>query len=220
LPRIVLVALTAVLLLAGCGGAGSEAPGAGVGPAADAALAVEGPHDVAVLTVRDLGEIRIELLAKLAPGTVANFAKLAGEGFYDGTSFHRVIPGFMIQGGDPNTRDKDPRNDGTGGPSYTISDEFNGLSHARGVVSMANKGRPDTAGSQFFIVHRDSPHLDGSYTAFGRVAEGMDVVDAITALELDKYGRYGPRDRPYPVSAVVETIRIEPAAPDLAAAGG
>jgi peptidyl-prolyl cis-trans isomerase B (cyclophilin B) len=172
-----------------------------------------GPHPIAVLELEGLGEIRIELLPELAPRTVTNFEKLADQGFYDGTYFHRVIPGFMIQGGDPATKNHDPRDDGKGGPGYTIVDEFSDYPHVRGTVSMAHAGRPSSAGSQFFIVHQDSPHLDGKYTVFGRVVAGMDVVDAVTELEIDRYGRYGPRDRPYPVDARLASAHIEPAAP-------
>jgi len=171
----------------------------------------EGPHDIAVIDMEDLGTIRIELLPEIAPKTVDNFAKLARSGFYDGTYFHRVIPGFMIQGGDPATKNVDPRDDGGGGPGYTIEDEFTDYPHLRGTVSMANKGSSDSGGSQFFIVHRDERQMDGKYTAFGRVIEGIEVVDTITELELDAFGRFGPQDRPYPVSAVVESLRIEPA---------
>jgi peptidyl-prolyl cis-trans isomerase B (cyclophilin B) len=201
--------------LAAGSGCGREAPAED--PAASApARASEGPHELAVLAIRDLGEIRIELLPELAPVTVESWKQLAAKGFFDGTSFHRVIPGFMIQGGDPNTRNQDPRDDGQGGPSFTLPDEFSGYPLRRGTVAMAHKGQPHTAGSQFFILHGDAPHLDGKYTVFGRVAEGMDVVDAITRLEIDKYGRFGPRDRPYPTPAVIESVSILPA--DAAAA--
>ncbi len=168
-----------------------------------------GPHPIAEIAVKDLGVIRIELLPEIAPKTVANFVKLAGEHFYDGTTFHRVIPEFMIQGGDPASKNKDPRDDGKGGPGYNIDDEFSDFPHDRGTVSMANSGTPDSAGSQFFIVHQDSPHLDGKYSAFGRVIDGFEVVDRATDVPIDRYGRYGPRDRPYPVSVVIESIRIQ-----------
>jgi len=170
--------------------------------------------------IRDLGEIRFELLADKAPATVGHFKKLAASGFFDGTTFHRVIPDFMIQGGDPQTRDRDPRNDGKGGPGYTIRDELSDVSHARGVVSIANRGHPHTGGSQFFIVVSDSPHLDGKYSAFGRVSAGMEVADKIASTPRDEYGRYGPPDRPLE-DVVVESVRIEPvkatAAPAAAA---
>jgi cyclophilin family peptidyl-prolyl cis-trans isomerase len=169
----------------------------------------DGPHPVAVVRVKDLGTLRFELLPEVAPKTVAQFEKLAGEGFYDGTSFHRVIPEFMIQGGCPNTLDADPRNDGKGGGDHLLEDEFNDLPHLRGSVAMANRGSRNSGGTQFFVVQRDAPYLDGKHTIFGRVIEGIEVVDAITRLEIDKFGRYGPPDRPYPVSAVVESIRIE-----------
>jgi cyclophilin family peptidyl-prolyl cis-trans isomerase len=184
----------------------------GDGAAASAVNHVEsGPHDVAVLDMGELGTIRIELLPEIAPQAVARFEELAGRGSYDGTYFHRVIPGFMIQGGDPFTRNADPRDDGKGGLGTYLDDEFSDYPHLRGTVAMANKGRPDSGSSQFFIVHQDSSQLDGRYSVFGRVVEGMETVDAITALEIDTFGRYGPPDRPYPVSAVVESLRIEPA---------
>jgi peptidyl-prolyl cis-trans isomerase B (cyclophilin B) len=129
------------------------------------------------------GAIELELHADDAPKTVANFTKLAGDGFYDGLVFHRVIPDFMIQGGDP-------RGDGTGGPGYTFEDEPNQHRVVRGALAMANAG-PDTNGSQFFIVTADEcPWLDGKHTVFGRVTGGMEVVDAISALPRDA------RDRP------------------------
>ena len=164
---------------------------------------------VAVLRVRDLGEIRIALRPDVAPQTVANFEKLAGEHFYDGILFHRVIPDFMIQTGDPLSKDRDPRNDGMGGPGYKIPDEPSGLRHRRGAVSMANSG-PNSGGSQFFIVVKDSAHLDGKHTIFGRVVAGMEVADAIAAVERDQYGRHGPPDRPMQ-DVVIESLTIEPA---------
>jgi peptidyl-prolyl cis-trans isomerase B (cyclophilin B) len=201
--------------------AAAFAAGCGAGPAPPAAPrahVASGPHEVAVLGIRDLGEIQIELLPELAPATVDNFKRLAAEGFYDGTYFHRVLLGFLIQGGDPNTRNNDPRDDGEGGPDFTIPDEFTDYPQRRGTVSMAHRGQRDTAGSQFFILEGDAPNLDGSYAAFGRVVAGMEVVEAITRLEIDKYGRYGPTDRPYPVSAVLESVRIRPASAAAVAA--
>jgi peptidyl-prolyl cis-trans isomerase B (cyclophilin B) len=128
-----------------------------------------------------LGSIEIEFLPDKAPGHVKNFLDLAKKGFYDGTTFHRVIPGFMIQGGDPNT--KDPTGSrgrhGTGGPGYNIKAEFNDVSHKRGIVSMARSSDPNSAGSQFFIVVKDYPSLDRQYTVFGKVVSGMDVADKI-----------------------------------------
>ena len=180
-------------------------------------LIASGPHDIAVIEVRDYGSIHIELLPELAPKSVASFKKLAQEDFYAGTTFHRIIPNFMIQGGDPNSRDNDPRNDGEGGPAFTVPDEFSELPHERGVVSMANRGSIDTGGSQFFIVLKESPHLNGGYSAFGRVVKGMDVVDRIAEVERDVYGRYGPNDRPFPKDVVMERVQIEPAASEHAA---
>ncbi|MBM3895134.1 MAG: peptidylprolyl isomerase [Thaumarchaeota archaeon] len=132
------------------------------------------------------GKIVFELLPDIAPETVRNFAKLAQSGFYDGTLFHRVIPGFMIQGGDPNTKQSDKSRWGMGGPGYTIKAEFNSRSHLRGIVSMARAMDPDSAGSQFFIVTTDSGFLDRQYTVFGEVTEGMDVADKIVNLPRNK----------------------------------
>ena len=138
----------------------------------------------AIITMEDGGVIELELYPETAPITVKNFEELAEKGFYDGLIFHRVIPGFMIQGGCPNGT-------GTGGPGYTIKGEFsangvkNDLKHTRGVISMARTMVPDSAGSQFFIMHQDSPHLDGQYAAFGKVVSGLDVVDRIAAVRTD-----------------------------------
>ncbi len=125
------------------------------------------------------GTIKLEFFEDIAPGHAKNFKDLAGKGFYDGTAFHRVIPGFMIQGGDPNSKSENRSSHGTGGPGYTIDAEFNDTKHVRGVLSMARSQEPNSAGSQFFICVKDSFFLDGQYTAFGRVIEGMDVVDKI-----------------------------------------
>jgi peptidyl-prolyl cis-trans isomerase B (cyclophilin B) len=139
-----------------------------------------------------LGNIEIEFLDDKAPGHVKNFTDLAKKGFYDGTTFHRVIPGFMIQGGDPNTKDAtgSRARHGTGGPGYNIKAEFNDTPHKRGIVSMARSQDPDSAGSQFFIVVKDSNFLDRQYTAFGRVVSGMEIADKIVNSPRD------PRDNP------------------------
>ena len=153
------------------------------------------------IEMEDGGVMRAELYPEIAPITVANFEKLVNDGFYDGVIFHRVIPGFMIQGGDPTGT-------GMGGPGYAIKGEFksygfeNDLSHARGVISMARAMDPDSAGSQFFIMHADGPFLDGEYAAFGRVFEGIEVVDAIAGTRTDA------SDRPVE-DQVIKTIRVE-----------
>ena len=132
--------------------------------------------------------IKAELYPEIAPNTVNNFIELVNKGFYDGLIFHRVIKGFMIQGGDP-------EGTGMGGPDYGIKGEFssngfkNDLAHEAGVLSMARSMMPDSAGSQFFIMHKDSPHLDGDYAAFGKVMEGMDVVDKIAETKTDRSDR-------------------------------
>ena len=133
----------------------------------------------------NLGNIQFELFSDVAPETVRNFIKLAKSGFYDGTLFHRVIPKFMIQGGDPNTKESDKSTWGTGGPGYNMKAEFNSRSHLRGIVSMARSSDPDSAGSQFFIVTSDSTFLDREYTVFGQVADGMEVADKIVNLPRD-----------------------------------
>lgn len=131
----------------------------------------------------NMGDITLELFSKDALNTVANFLKLAREGFYNGTKFHRVIPDFMIQGGDPNSRDDDWSDDGRGGPGYTFEDEINQHKLVRGSLAMANSG-PNTNGSQFFIVTADAtPWLDGKHTNFGRVTAGMDVVEKISQVK-------------------------------------
>ena len=131
------------------------------------------------------GKISFDLLSELAPETVRNFEKLTKDGFYDGTLFHRVIPGFMIQGGDPNTKTDNKGSWGMGGPGYNIKAEFSSRSHLRGIVSMARSQDPNSAGSQFFIVTSDSAFLDREYTVFGQVKEGMDVADKIVNQQRD-----------------------------------
>ncbi len=141
-------------------------------------------HSKAIMET-SMGNIELEFFPDKAPKHVKNFIKLAQDDFYDGTRFHRVIPGFMIQGGDPNSKSDDRSKHGTGGPGYSIDAEFNDTKHLRGILSMARSSDPDSAGSQFFIMTDNAPHLDGQYTAFGRVTSGMDVVDKIVAAERD-----------------------------------
>ena len=152
--------------------------------------------------MQDGGVIDLELDEKAAPITVENFLKLVNAKFYDGTIFHRVIAGFMIQGGDP-------QGTGMGGPGWTIKGEFaqngvdNPISHKRGVISMARAMDPDSAGSQFFIMHADGEFLDGQYAAFGHVVNGMDVVDRIASAKTNRWAG----DRPYE-DQVMETVRV------------
>ena len=138
-----------------------------------------------VILKTNFGSIKFSLLPELAPETTRSFLKLAKSGFYNGTLFHRVIPGFMIQGGDPNTKSPDKSVWGQGGPGYNLKAEFNSRSHLRGIVSMARATDPDSAGSQFFIVTSDSTFLDKQYTVFGEVTEGMEVADKIVNLPRD-----------------------------------
>ena len=138
-----------------------------------------------VIIKTNFGNIEFSLLPDIAPETVRNFLQLAKSGFYNETLFHRVIPGFMIQGGDPNTKEPDKSTWGQGGPGYNLKAEFNSRSHLRGIVSMARATDPDSAGSQFFIVTSDSTFLDRQYTVFGEVVGGMEVVDTIVNLPRD-----------------------------------
>ena len=137
-----------------------------------------------------LGNIDLKFFPDVAPNHVKSFIELAKKGFYDGTTFHRVIPKFMIQGGDPNSKDPDRSKHGTGGPGYTVKAEFNDKPHKRGILSMARSGHPDSAGSQFFICVADASNLNKNYTVFGEVASGMEVVDKIVSQPRD------PRDNP------------------------
>lgn len=132
------------------------------------------------------GNIELKFFPDVAPGHVNNFIELAKKGFYDGTTFHRVIPGFMIQGGDPNSKDPDKSKHGMGGPGYTIKAEFNEKPHKKGTLSMARAAHPDSAGSQFFICVADAPFLNRQYTVFGEVVSGMDVADKIVNQSKDK----------------------------------
>ncbi|MGC5775569.1 peptidylprolyl isomerase [Paenibacillus pabuli] len=178
-----LVLAMLLIVISGCGRPSSGATEAVPAPP-------KGPNPVATIEMQDGQKIVIELYPEIAPNTVYNFISLANKGFYDGLIFHRVIPGFMIQGGDPN-------GDGSGGPGYTIKGEFtsnghkNHLNHTRGVISMARKSdNLDSAGSQFFIMLADADYLDNAYATFGKVTEGMDVVDGIAAQQI------GENDKP------------------------
>ena len=139
------------------------------------------------------GDIVLKFYPDVAPNHAKNFCKLAAEQFYNGTTFHRVIPGFMIQGGDPNSKNPDRSSHGMGGPGYHIKAEFNNRQHKRGVLSMARAQDPDSAGSQFFVCVADALFLDGQYTAFGEVVSGLEVVDRVVAAKRD--GRDNPLER-------------------------
>ncbi|MFV2050737.1 peptidylprolyl isomerase [Metabacillus litoralis] len=163
-------------------------------------------NPIATITMENNDTIKVELYPNIAPNTVNNFISLAESGFYDGLIFHRVIPGFMIQGGDPEGR-------GTGGPGYAIKGEFesngvdNELNHERGVLSMARSQDPDSAGSQFFIMVAEATHLDGEYAAFGKVTEGMDAVDKIVNVEKDNQDK--PLEDQKIKQITVETFGVE-----------
>jgi peptidyl-prolyl cis-trans isomerase B (cyclophilin B) len=145
-------------------------------------------EDDIVILETNRGTMKLKLFPDVAPNHCKNFKKLANSGFYDKTAFHRIIPGFMIQGGDINSRDNDPKNDGHGGPGWTVDAEFNEISHKRGILSMARSADPNSAGSQFFICVADAPNLDGQYTVFGEVIEKVHIVDHIvnTPTEYDQ----------------------------------
>lgn len=179
--KVFFVALTLSVALCAAAAAAEEKKGKDQPPAAAPSESSKTPtgEEIALLEVEKFGTIKIKFYEDAAPGHVANFKKLAKQGFYDGTAFHRVVPGFMIQGGDPNTRSGPPDTWGMGGPGYTLKAEFNDKPHKRGVLSMARSADPNGAGSQFFICVADAHFLDHQYTAFGEVIEGMDVVDKI-----------------------------------------
>lgn len=161
-----------------------------------------GEDKVAVLHTGD-GDMTIRFFPDVAPNHVKNFLALAEKGFYNGTKFHRIIPGFMIQGGDPNTKTDNTSSWGTGGSGSNVNAEFNSISHKRGIVSMARSASPNSASSQFFIVVKDSPFLDRQYTAFGQVTKGMDVADKIVNAQRDQ-----SNDRPFkPVAIKSITVR-------------
>lgn len=163
-------------------------------------------NPVVTIEMENGGVIKAELYPEIAPNSVNNFISLINKGYYDGIIFHRVIEGFMIQGGCP-------KGTGTGGPGYSIKGEFsangvkNSLRHSRGVLSMARTMIPDSAGSQFFIMHQDSPHLDGQYAAFGKVTEGMEVVDAIATCKTDFNDR--PKEEQRMKKVTVDTFGVE-----------
>ena len=164
------------------------------------------PNPIVTIEMENGGEIKLELYPETAPQSVYNFIYLIGRHFYDGKIFHRVIPGFMIQGGCP-------EGTGTGGPGYRIKGEFlfngvdNKLKHKRGVLSMARAQSPNSAGSQFFIMHQDAPHLDGQYAAFGKVISGMEVVDAIASTPTDFRDR--PKEDQVMKTVTVDTFGVE-----------
>lgn len=170
-------------------------------------------NPVVTFVMEDGGVFKAELYPEIAPNTVNNFVSLVKKGYYDGLIFHRVISGFMIQGGDPTGT-------GSGGPGYSIRGEFtangfaNSLSHEKGVLSMARTMAPDSAGSQFFVMHEFSPHLDGQYAAFGKVIEGQDVVDKIATTRTDFQDR--PRQKQVMKKVTVDTFGVEYPEPEKA----
>lgn len=171
----------------------TAAPGATVPAEGDKIAIIETNH----------GRIVVKFFHDEAPNHANNFLKLAEEGFYNGVRFHRVIPGFMIQGGDPNSKDQPRHMHGTGGPGYSIDAEFNKIQHTPGILSAARSSDPNSAGSQFFLMHETSPHLNGQYSVFGQVIEGMDVVETIVRLPRDE------RDNPLEENpAIMESVTV------------
>ena len=173
-------------------------------------MSTPAPANETAIIKTSYGELTIAFWPEVAPKTVENFKKLAREGFYDGTAFHRIIKGFMIQGGCPNTKEGVGGMPGTGGPGYQIKAEFNAKAHVRGVISMARSATPASAGSQFFICHGDARFLDKQYTAFGQLVAGDDVLDRLASVPT-KNGGGGEKSTPIERIAV-ESIRIVPAA--------
>jgi peptidyl-prolyl cis-trans isomerase B (cyclophilin B) len=167
-------------------------------------------NEVAVMKTSE-GTMVFEFWPDVAPKTVANFKKLARSGFYDGTAFHRIIKGFMIQGGDPNTKDTAKENSyGTGGPGWTVPAEFNDRPHVRGVLSMARSADPNSAGSQFFICNADAHSLDHQYTAFGKLIKGDDVLEKISNTPVVANPMSGEPSKPTK-RVVIESVKIVPA---------
>ena len=177
-------------------------------PSQSPSMTASNNNEVAVIKTSE-GEMVAEFWSDVAPKTVDNFKKLAREGFYDGTAFHRIVKGFMIQGGDPNTKDLAKESSyGTGGPGYKIKAEFNEKLHEKGVLSMARSGDPDSAGSQFFVMLGRSPHLDRQYTAFGKLIKGMDVLEKIGDTPVTR-GPGGENSKPTK-RVTVESVKIVP----------
>ena len=212
MKAIQFICLGLFALVAGCQADDSKTNTTAAATNAPAAVTATASTNAPAAEVKEVGVIKtslgtmiVEFYPDLAPNHVANFKKLAKSGFYDGQAFHRVIPGFMIQGGDPNTKDDSKKDSwGQGGPGYTIKAEFNSRHHARGILSMARTPDPDSAGSQFFICHADAGSLDGQYTVFGNLLKGFDVLDKIATTPTE-----GP-DRP--VTRVnIESVHIVPA---------
>ena len=207
---VIMLMMVMVLTMAGCGGSAEETPAEESAEAEQTEEQAEEPAAEPIgihhaeIVIKDFGTVKVELDGDKAPITVQNFMDLANAGFYDGLTFHRIMEGFMIQGGDPN-------GDGTGGSDKNIKGEFsangvnNDISHKKGVISMARAQDPDSASSQFFIVQEDSEFLDGQYAAFGHVTEGMEFVDIIAkeAKPVDDNGTIPKEEQP-----VIETIRI------------
>lgn len=204
---VVLMALS-LIMLAGCGGGSSESSEQSEAPETSQTEAAKAADPIGIhhaeIEIKDYGTVSVELDGDMAPVTVQNFMDLANAGFYDGLTFHRIIDGFMIQGGDPN-------GNGTGGSDTNIVGEFaangyeNNIAHTKGVISMARAQDPDSASSQFFIMVEDAPHLDGQYAAFGHVTDGQDIVDQIAAdaTPLDDNGTIAAEDQP-----VITSIKI------------
>ena len=210
IKKIVVSALALVMSIAmvGCGSSNVKTEDNNSGDSST--TQIERPENlpIATIKVKDFGTIEAELYPDKAPNTVNNFIELANSGFYDGLTFHRIVKGFMNQGGDP-------KGDGTGHPGYSIKGEFSGngyeandLKHTTGILSMARAQNPDSAGSQFFIMAGDSPSLDGQYAAFGKVINGLDVVEAINNSEVEKNKSTGEKSTPV-TTIIIEEVRVD-----------
>ena len=210
IKKIMISALAIVMSVAMVGCGNSNVKTENNNSSDNSTTQVERPENlpIATIKVKDFGTIEAELYPDKAPNTVNNFIELANSGFYDGLTFHRIVEGFMNQGGDP-------KGDGTGGPGYSIKGEFSGngyeandLKHTTGVLSMARAQNPDSAGSQFFIMAADARSLDGQYAAFGKVINGLDVVEAINKAEVEKNKATGEKSTPVN-TIVIEEIRVD-----------
>ncbi|WP_209124957.1 peptidylprolyl isomerase [Alkalihalobacillus sp. BA299] len=208
-----LIALT-LGIAAGCGTSTNEPSpeGEGAGNSEIIEQASSQDNPIVTITMENNDQIIIELFPTIAPNTVKNFVSLIKEGFYNGVIFHRVIPGFMVQGGDP-------EGTGIGGPGYSIAGEFNAndfdnpLKHERGIISMARTNDPNSAGSQFFIMVEEAPHLDGQYAAFGKVIEGMETVDQI--VQVDRNAQDKPNEDQKMITVSVETHGVKYGSPEI-----
>ncbi len=205
---VVLTSLLAIVLISGCSGTAKDNGAADNSDAVEDGQAQLLGSETVVILKTNQGDITVRFFAEISPEHTKNFIEHSKSGLFAGTLFHRVIPGFVIQGGDPNSKDDNPANDGMGGYSYLgqgnmLNAEFNDIPHTRGILSMARSRDVNSAGSQFFVVHAESPNLNGQYTVFGEVIDGIEVVDFIVNTPRNK------RDRPNEDQRIEEVVVVE-----------